>query len=46
MIHKTFIKHTLLSILGTQLFVYLIDVLSARYVHAHKHLLHYYPLLI
>ena len=36
MIYEVFGKHALLFILGARLFLYLIDVLGARYVHAQK----------
>ena len=35
MIYKIIVKHTLLFILSVHFFVYLIDVLGARKVHAH-----------
>ena len=37
MIYKIFVKHTSLLILGAHSFVYLIDVLGAQKVDAHKH---------
>ena len=36
MIYQLFVKHTLLFILGARLFLYLLDVLGAQYMHAQE----------
>ena len=41
MIYKVFVKHILLFVLAACLFVYLIDVLGARQVHAYEHVPNY-----
>ena len=41
MIYKVFVKHILLFVLAACLFVYLIDVLGARQVHAYEYVPNY-----
>ena len=36
MMYEIFVKHTLLFILSARLFLYLLDVLGAWYVHAEE----------
>ena len=36
MIYKVFVKHILLFVLAASFFMYLIDVLGTRQVHAYK----------